>query len=70
MMRTRKVSALVPAKEHAELTKLAKQHGTTVGELVAFGARLSTAVLKIGGCDPALAPDHRRKGAQLESFIE
>ena len=61
-MKTRKVSTLVPVNQHAELSKVAKRQGTTIGEVVAFGASLAVAVLKIQGFSPALAPDHRRKG--------
>jgi hypothetical protein len=63
-MQTRKVSALVAVKEHRQLSELAKKHGTTVGQLVAFGARLSVAFLEANGAlKLELAPDHRRKGA-------
>ena len=63
-MKTRKVSTLVPATQHAELSKVAKRQGTTIGEVVAYGARLAVAVFKTSGngTTPALAPDHRRKG--------
>jgi hypothetical protein len=61
-MKTRKVSTLVPTGQHRQLSKLAKQHKTTVGALVAFGARLSVLFVSEGGALPALAPDHRRKG--------
>lgn len=61
-MRQRKVSTFVPAKQHAQLRKIATRRGTTIGELVAFGARLSVLFFQTGGeMQPALAPDHRRK---------
>ena len=62
-MKTRKVSALVPTTDHQRLTRLAKKHGTTVGQLVAFGARLSVAFLQSeGAMQAALIPDQRRRG--------
>jgi hypothetical protein len=63
-MTTRKVSALVPTTEHRRLSQLAKKHKTTVGQLVAFGARLSVAFLRSeGDTVPNIPLDRRRKGA-------
>jgi hypothetical protein len=63
LMTTRKVSALVPTTEHRQLLQLAKKHKTTVGQLVAFGARLSVAFLQSEGATPNIPLDRRRKGA-------
>jgi len=43
---TRKVSAIIPAQEHAAIKKLVAQHGTTIECLIGFGLRLVFRELK------------------------
>lgn len=63
-MRPRKISTIVPPEQHAQLTKIAHQNKTTIGEILRWGAGLAVAVAKAqnGMQVRGLAPDHRRKG--------